>query len=63
MNAATPSDPTSIVESLDPEQLQQRLRQLDREQAAVRILLRAARARCRGQQGKRPNAANQEVPA
>jgi hypothetical protein len=46
MNAETP-DATTFVESLDERQLAERLRTLDREQAAIRVLLRAARARHR----------------
>ena len=40
-------NPTTIVSTLDSGKLQARLRDLAAEQAAVRVLLRAARARDR----------------
>lgn len=43
------ADATTIVESLDADAIRQRLEQLGREQDALRVLLRAARARQRGQ--------------
>jgi hypothetical protein len=39
-----PDDAFSIVKRLDPEAIARRLDELDREQAALRVLARAARA-------------------
>ncbi len=43
MDATT--DPVNLVDNLDPDALRQRLRELERQQRAVRVLLRAAVAR------------------
>jgi hypothetical protein len=43
----TPSTPRELLESLDADQLRHRLDELDRERAAIIVLLRAARARRR----------------
>jgi hypothetical protein len=43
----TPTDPTALVESLDAEAIRARLADLDRQARALRVLLRAARARQR----------------
>ncbi|WP_162671712.1 hypothetical protein [Gemmata massiliana] len=43
MDAATPSDPLSLIRELDVEALESRIDQLDRERQALLILLRAAR--------------------
>jgi hypothetical protein len=44
---ATIDNPADLIASLDPEQLTRRLAELAREQSALRVLLRAARARQR----------------
>lgn len=41
------NDPTRLIESLDAGELRQRLRDLDHQQRALRVLLRAALARDR----------------
>ena len=41
------ADPISLIESLDPSELRSRLELLDRQQSALRVLLRAALARQR----------------
>jgi hypothetical protein len=46
-------NPTQLVESLDVEQLRGELYDLDRRQAAVRVLLRAALARRRREEQER----------
>jgi hypothetical protein len=46
-------DAETLLASLDAAQLEQKLRDLDREQAAVRVLLRATRARERHQKPAR----------
>jgi hypothetical protein len=40
-------DPVSVIDSLDPNELRERLHELDRQQPALRVLLRAALARQR----------------
>jgi hypothetical protein len=46
MNAtAVPHDPVQLVEQLDPDAIAARLDELDREAAALRVLLRSTRAR------------------
>jgi hypothetical protein len=42
-------DPSTIVETLDPDQIEAELDRLHRQQVALRALLRVARARHRGQ--------------
>jgi hypothetical protein len=44
---ATSPDPTALVDALDAEAIRARLTDLDREARALRVLLRAARARQR----------------
>ncbi len=41
------TDPLQLIESLDPDQIRDRLAELDRQSAALRTLLRAAVARDR----------------
>ena len=41
------ADPATLLDSLDPEQLRQQLEELDRQQSALRVLLRAALVRQR----------------
>jgi hypothetical protein len=41
------SDPCALIDTLDPEQITDRLADLDREARALRVLLRAARTRRR----------------
>jgi hypothetical protein len=50
--SANSSNATAIVESLDPKDIEARLAELDREGRALRLLLRAARAR-QGRPSKR----------
>jgi hypothetical protein len=49
MSAADPhpAEPVALLRSLDPERIQARLDDLDRETRALRVLLRSARARQR----------------
>jgi hypothetical protein len=42
-----PSDATTIIANIDPEQIRQRLAQIDAERSSLRVLLRAAEARRR----------------
>jgi hypothetical protein len=42
--------PLDLVEQLDPDKIRQQLTDLDRQSRALRVLLRAALARRRGQQ-------------
>jgi hypothetical protein len=42
---ALPIDPVTLVDRLEPEALRERLRDLDRQSRAIRVLLRAAVAR------------------
>jgi hypothetical protein len=48
-----PTDPTAVVETLDPAAILARLEDLDREARALRVLLRAARARHGGRHAVR----------
>ena len=52
---AAPPDPVSLIDTLDPDAIAARLEELVREQDALRVLLRAARARRRGQQARPPS--------
>jgi hypothetical protein len=54
MTASNDSDPINFLESLDPNKLEARLRALQDEAKAVRVLLRSVRAR---QQAKARKAA------
>lgn len=45
MEAPTPTDAATLIESLDPEAIRYQLAELDRQRAALRTLLRAALAR------------------
>jgi hypothetical protein len=47
-----PTDPTAVLEQLDARAIMDRLAELAREAAALRVLLRAARARGRTQGGQ-----------
>jgi hypothetical protein len=49
-----PTDPAVLVETLDSETIVARLADLDRQAAALRVLLRAARARERGRRPPSP---------
>jgi hypothetical protein len=53
-------DATAVLDALDPEQITERLDRLEAEKEALRVLLRAARARTRGRtqegQGSRARA-------
>jgi hypothetical protein len=53
-------DAASIIDGLDPAALRRQLAELERQQRAVRVLLRAAVAReksaLRGQRGEAPHA-------
>jgi len=40
-----PTDPTALLDALNPDQIVQRLQDLDAESRALRVLLRAARSR------------------
>jgi hypothetical protein len=51
-----PADPATLLDNLDPEQIIERLQELDRESRALRILLRVARLRERNQ--RTPEVAN-----
>jgi hypothetical protein len=53
-------DPTTLIESLNVEQLRAELRALDRRQSALRVLLRAALARRRDEQQGCQSAAQQQ---
>lgn len=53
------TDPRALIESLTPEQIIEQIRDLDAQQSALRVLLRAVRARQR-RQGER-RADGQEV--
>jgi hypothetical protein len=55
MSAAT-ADPRHLVESLDSAAILHRLEELAAEEAALRVLLRAARARERQQGQRKPEA-------
>jgi hypothetical protein len=44
-----PTDPTTLLRTLDPEQIARRLDELDAEAKALRVLLRAVRARKQAQ--------------
>jgi len=46
--AKTDCDPGALLAALDPEVIVARLQELDREARALRVLLRAVRARQRG---------------
>jgi hypothetical protein len=43
----SPPDPVAIVRQLDPDDIEQRLDEMEREREALIVLLRAARARRR----------------
>lgn len=45
----TSNDPTELIASLDPEAIRSRLAELNAEESALRVLLRAALARRRDQ--------------
>jgi hypothetical protein len=49
-----PPDPVTLVNGLDPEAIIARLAELSREESALRVLLRAARARQRGKRSEPP---------
>jgi hypothetical protein len=42
---SVPTNPVELLETLVPDEIEQRLDELDRESSALRVLLRAARAR------------------
>lgn len=46
----TQTDPTQVVASLDPDAIRKRLAELNAEESALRVLLRAAIARSRAAQ-------------
>jgi hypothetical protein len=48
----TSADPSALIESLDPELIVAQLQDLDRQGRALRLLLRAARARHRQREGR-----------
>jgi hypothetical protein len=48
----TATDASALLESLNPEQIVDRLQALDRESRALRVLLRASRIRQRDRQAK-----------
>lgn len=50
----TTSTPTAIVNSLNPDEIRERLDELDREASALRVLLRAAIARQRPSRQQEP---------
>jgi hypothetical protein len=58
--AKPPTDPIRFIESLDADQIAERLAQLSAEERALRVLLRSARARqaAKGRQRKREEAAD-----
>jgi hypothetical protein len=49
---STTTDPVELLRSLDADALQARLERLQAEADALRVLLRSARARERGRQGR-----------
>jgi hypothetical protein len=55
------SDPTAIIEALDPEQIRDQLDELERHRAALRQLLRVAEARERATLRRQLTVAPQEV--
>jgi hypothetical protein len=57
---STAADPLSVIEKLDPAALRQQIADLDRQRAALAILLRAAYARGRKD---RPGAAEKGGPS
>jgi hypothetical protein len=63
MNAPAPHNlsPADLLDSLDPDAIAARLDELDRESRALRVLLRSARARRRGQ-GRPPAEAPEGGP-
>jgi hypothetical protein len=56
----TPTDPVSIVKTLDADAIQARLDALDAEASALRVLLRSARARQNAQRRARRPASTEE---
>jgi hypothetical protein len=50
------ADPVQLVDQLDPEQIAARIEELDRQCEALRVLLRAARAR----RWRRPSASERK---
>ena len=48
------TDPIAIVDSLDPDDIRERLRDLDRQADALRVLLRSAVARRAAAERHRP---------
>jgi hypothetical protein len=58
---STPADPVAIVQSLDADAIAARLDELAREEQALRVLLRSARARQKGQRQPPPMEARKGV--
>jgi ribosomal protein L29 len=56
-----PADPVAFLASLTPEEIEERLAELDRQARALRVLLRSARARQR--QPERHPALRKQVAA
>jgi hypothetical protein len=54
-------NPIELLSSLEPSQILARLDELNREQKALRVLLRAARARCRKEHSRATQANLPEV--
>lgn len=52
--ASTPTDAVALVRDLDPQAIAARLAELEAEASALRVLLRAARARARGRRLRTP---------
>jgi hypothetical protein len=48
------TDPATLVENLDPDKIREQLAELDRQSAALRVLLRSALARQRGRAPRSP---------
>jgi hypothetical protein len=58
--AALPPGPGAVVEDLDPDVLVLRIDELERQQDALRVLFRAARARQRSRPNATPAASSTE---
>jgi hypothetical protein len=57
---ATPLDPVTLVDGLDPDAIRKQLDDLDRQSSALRVLLRAAIARKRAAQRQQSGDAQRE---
>jgi hypothetical protein len=55
-----PDDPCALIDRLDPAEIRLRISELDRQRAALVVLLRAADARKRA--SRQRQAAGEEVP-